>query len=166
MIKRKNFFAEKATYGNLVVSTMSVWGILGLLDKSKTGLILFFISLLGVIVAMLISKKLQKIDIAHFKNVLNLLGHFRSSGAQIDLNPVFKISVAVPAFRPYSLDPIPIVQEQFHGHLFLEIPVPIGIKLVRSQRTVLAHPLYGADNGGLAVVALAVQSIYSSAKIY
>lgn len=68
MIKRKNFFAEKATYGDLVVSTMSVWGILGLLDKSKTGLILFFISLLGVIVAMLISKKLQKIDDENERN--------------------------------------------------------------------------------------------------
>lgn len=68
MIKRKNFFAEKATYGDLVVSTMSVWGILGLLDKSKTGLILFFISLLGVIAAMLIFKKLQKIDDENERN--------------------------------------------------------------------------------------------------
>jgi hypothetical protein len=68
MIKKKNFFAEKATYGDVVVSTMSIWGVLGLLDKSKTGLILFFISLLGVIVAMLISKKLQAIDDENERN--------------------------------------------------------------------------------------------------
>ena len=62
MIKKKNFFAEKATYGDVAISTMSIWGILGLLDKSTAGLILFSISLLGVIATMAISKRLQVID--------------------------------------------------------------------------------------------------------
>ena len=68
MIKKKNFFAEKTTYGDMAVSTMSIWGVLGLLDKSATGLVLFSISLLGIIAAMIVFKKLQKIDDENERN--------------------------------------------------------------------------------------------------
>lgn len=68
MIKKKNFFAEKATYGDVVVSTMSIWGVLGLLDKSTAGLVLFSISLLGTIAAMIVSKRLQIIDDENERN--------------------------------------------------------------------------------------------------
>lgn len=62
MIKKKNFFAEPANYGDVVVSTMSIWGILGLLDKSIGGIVLFGISVLGIVLVAVISKKLQKVD--------------------------------------------------------------------------------------------------------
>lgn len=68
MIKRKNFFAEPANYGDIIVSTMSIWGILGLLDKSVGGIVLFGISVLGVVLAAVISKKLQKIDDENERN--------------------------------------------------------------------------------------------------
>lgn len=68
MIKKKNFFAEPANYGDIVVSTMSIWGILGLLDKSTGGIVLFGISVLGIVLAAVISKKLQKIDDENERN--------------------------------------------------------------------------------------------------
>lgn len=68
MIKKKNFFAEPANYGDIIVSTMSIWGILGLLDKSVGGIVLFGISVLGVVLAAVISKKLQKIDDENERN--------------------------------------------------------------------------------------------------
>lgn len=68
MIKKKNFFAEKATYGDVAVSTMSIWGVLGLLDKSTAGSVLFSISLLGIIAAMIVSERLQIIDEENERN--------------------------------------------------------------------------------------------------
>jgi hypothetical protein len=47
---------------------MSIWGILGLLDKSGGGIVLFGISVLGVVLAAVISKKLQKIDDENERN--------------------------------------------------------------------------------------------------
>lgn len=68
MIKKKNFFAEPANYGDIVLSTMSIWGILGLLDKSVGGIVLFGISVLGIVLAAVISKKLQAIDDENERN--------------------------------------------------------------------------------------------------